>query len=104
MTPAMVCHEEEQKIYLLGGDPDGYWGTYNRTVFAYDIASDTWEGPLSQTLIVGQLGSVGWSMAGKLWSVGGTIGSYAISPMPFESLGRVVCVIAYRQYLPLLLK
>ncbi|MGC9025181.1 MAG: PKD domain-containing protein, partial [Chloroflexia bacterium] len=91
MTPALICKEDWGKIVLLGGDPDGYWGTYNNTVYVYDIASDTWEGPLPQTLNVGQLGSVGWHMDDKVWTVGGTVGFGPISPMPFESLRQVIC-------------
>jgi|GEM_PF-1179273 len=91
MTPALVCKEDWGKILLIGGDPDGWWGTYNNTVYVYDIASDTWEGPLPQTLNVGQLGSVGWHLDGKVWTVGGTVGSGAISPMPFESLRQITC-------------
>ncbi len=91
MTPALVCKEDMGALVLIGGDPDGYWGTYNNTVFVYDIATDTWTEPLLQTLHVGQLGSVGWHLDGKVWTVGGTIGSGAISPMPFESLQQVSC-------------
>ncbi len=91
MTPAFVCKEDWGKIVLIGGDPDGYWGTYNTTVFVYDIATDTWEGPLPQTLHVGQLGSVGWHMYDRVWTAGGTVGSGAIDPMPFESLLQINC-------------
>lgn len=91
MTPALVCMEEMGALMLVGGDPDGWWGTYNNTVYVYDIATDTWNGPLPQTLHVGQLGSVGWNMYGKVWTAGGTIGAGAISPMPFESLVQVLC-------------
>jgi N-acetylneuraminic acid mutarotase len=91
MTPALVCKEEAGVIVLIGGDPDGNWGTYNNTAYVYDIASNTWSGPLPQTLNVGQLGSVAWHMYGKVWTAGGTVGSGAISPMPFESLAQIVC-------------
>ena len=76
---------------LIGGDPDGNWGNYNNTVYVYDIATDTWDGPLAQTLHVAQLGSVGWHMYDKVWTAGGTVGSGAIDPMPFESLLQVIC-------------
>lgn len=79
MTPALACLEDQASIMLIGGDPDGYWGTYNTTVYVYDIATDTWEGPLAQTLNVGQLGSAGLFMHDKVWTFGGTVGSGAIS-------------------------
>ena len=91
MTPALACLEDQASIMLIGGDPDGYWGTYNTTVYVYDIATDTWEGPLAQTLNVGQLGSAGLFMHDKVWTFGGTVGSGAISPAPHESLGYIVC-------------
>ncbi|MBN1138616.1 MAG: PKD domain-containing protein [Anaerolineae bacterium] len=91
MTPALVCKEDWGQILLIGGDPDGYWGTYNTTVYVYDIATDTWHGPLPQTLHVGQLGSVGWHLYDRVWTAGGTVGSGAIDPMPFESLLQVMC-------------
>lgn len=91
MTPTLVCKEDWGAIVLLGGDPDGSWGTYNTTVFVYDIATNTWDGPLAQELAVGQLGSAGWHLDGKVWTVGGTVGSGAISPMPFESLLQLNC-------------
>ncbi len=91
MTPALVCDEESQSIYLIGGDPDGSWGTYNNTVYRYDISVDIWDDPMPFTLNVAQLGSVGWYMGNKLWSAGGTVGSGAISPLPFESLTYIEC-------------
>jgi N-acetylneuraminic acid mutarotase len=91
MTPALVCKEDVGTLVLIGGDPYGSWSHYNDTVYVYDIATDTWDGPLSQTLHVAQLGSVGWHMDNKVWTAGGTIGSGAIDPMPFESLLQVVC-------------
>ncbi|GEM_PF-734329 len=91
MTPALVCKEDWQAIVLIGGDPDGGWGTYNNTVFVYDIGADTWIGPLAATLNVGQLGSVGWHLDNRVWTVGGTVGSGAITPMPFESLAQIIC-------------
>lgn len=103
MTPALVCKEDMGVILLIGGDPDGSWGTYNDTVYVYDIASDTWDGPLPQKLNVGQLGSVGWHMADAVWTVGGTVGYYAITPMPFESFRQIICRLS-RIYLPLVCK
>jgi hypothetical protein len=91
MTPALVCLEDMNTLMLIGGDPDGYWGNYNNTVYLYDIATDTWNGPLPQTLHVAQLGSVGWNMYNTVWTAGGTVGSGAISPMPFESLLQFFC-------------
>lgn len=104
MTPAMVCNEDEQTIYLVGGDATGGWASYSDKVFVYDILTDTWEGPIAQTLHVPQLGSVGWFMQDKLWSVGGTVGAGAISPMPFESLERATCANETKLFLPLILK
>ena len=104
MTPAMVCNEGEQTIYLVGGSAYGSWADVTDSVYVYDILTDTWEGPLAQTLNVAQLGSVGWFMQDKLWSVGGTTGSGAISPVPFESLERIPCVIEKTLFLPLILK
>ncbi len=91
MTPALVCKEEVGVIVLIGGDPYGGWSAYNNTVYVYDIATDTWSGPLPQTLNVAQLGSVGWHMYGRVWTAGGTVGSGAISPMPHESLAQIMC-------------
>jgi hypothetical protein len=91
MTPAFACLEDQAAIMLIGGDPDGSWGTYNTTVYVYDIATDTWEGPLAQTLNVGQLGSAGLFMHDKVWTFGGTVGSGAITPAPHESLGYIIC-------------
>jgi hypothetical protein len=91
MTPALVCKEDIGALVLIGGDPYGYWSAYNNTVYIYDIASDTWDGPLPQTLNVGQLGSVAWHMYDKVWTAGGTVGAGAIDPMPFESLMQVSC-------------
>jgi hypothetical protein len=91
MTPALVCKEDWGKILLIGGDPYGGWSGYNDTVYVYDIATDTWEGPLPHTLHVAQTGSVAWHMADRVWTAGGTIGSGAIDPMPFESLLQVTC-------------
>lgn len=91
MTPALVCKEDWGKIVLLGGDLNGSWGNYNNTVYVYDIASDTWEGPLVQTLSVAQLGSVGWHMGDRVWTVGGSIGDGPISPMPFEAIYQTTC-------------
>ncbi len=104
MTPALVCSEEEQVIYLIGGGPSGNWSNFSNQVFAYDILTNTWEGPLPQILNVVQLGSVGWLMKDKLWTVGGTVGSGAISPMPFESLEKISCEIEMKLFLPLLLR
>jgi hypothetical protein len=104
MTPALVCNEVEQTIYLVGGSAYGSWADFTDTVFVYDILTNTWEGPLFHTMNVAQLGSVGWFMQNKLWSVGGTMGSGAISPMPFESLERITCVIEKKLFLPLMLK
>lgn len=91
MTPALICKEDMGALVLVGGDPNGYWGNYNNTVYVYDIAANTWEGPLAQTLHIAQLGSVGWHMDGKIWTAGGTVGSGAITPMPFESLMQTQC-------------
>ncbi len=104
MTPALVCEEDWGKIMLIGGDPNGYWGNFNNTVYVYDIASDAWEIPLPQTLHVAQLGSVGWQMADKIWTVGGTVGYGAISPMPFEALLQMTCepCSEFDCYLPLI--
>lgn len=104
MTPALVCDEASQTIFLIGGDPYGGWSSYNNTVYMYDIASDVWSGPMSQTLNVAQTGSVGWYIQDTLWSVGGTVGSGAISPMPFESLSQHICEFSKWLYLPLILK
>jgi uncharacterized repeat protein (TIGR01451 family) len=92
MTPAMVCNPLENAIYLIGGDSLGSWGdTANNKIFRYDIGSDTWEGPLPQTLNTGLLGSCGLFLADKLWTFGGTNGSYAITPAPHESLAFISC-------------
>jgi hypothetical protein len=93
MTPALVCKEDMNAILLIGGDPDGYWGTYNTTIYVYDITGDTWEGPLPQTLNVGQLGSIGLHMDNKVWTFGGTVGSGAIQPVPHESLAQFICSV-----------
>lgn len=91
MTPTLVCKEDWGAIVLIGGDPVGGWTSYNDTAYVYDIAGGTWEGPLPQTLAVAQLGSVGWHLDGKVWTVGGTTGSGALSPMPFQSLLQLAC-------------
>ena len=91
MTPALVCKEEWGQILLIGGDPFGAWSGYNDTVYVYDIATDTWHGPLPQTLHVAQTGSVAWHMYNRVWTAGGTVGSGAIAPMPFESLLQIEC-------------
>ncbi len=59
---------------------------------------------MPQTLHVAQLGSVGWQMADKIWTVGGTVGSGAISPMPFEALLQMTCEPCgeFDCYLPLI--
>jgi N-acetylneuraminic acid mutarotase len=91
MTPALVCKEDMGALVLIGGDPNGGWGNYNNTVYVYNIANDAWDGPLPQTLHVAQLGSAGWHMDSKVWTAGGTVGSGAIDPMPFESLMQITC-------------
>ena len=92
MTPAMECVPGENAIYLIGGDSLGGWGDlYNNKVFRYEIATDTWTGPLPQTLNQGLLGSCGTFMAEKLFTFGGTNGSNAISPAPHESLSYLTC-------------
>jgi hypothetical protein len=92
MTPAMVCKEDWGKIVLIGGDSIGYWGDlYNNRVYVYDIATDTWEGPLDQTLNVGLLGSIGLHMYDKVWTFGGTNGSGPTEPVPHESLMQITC-------------
>jgi hypothetical protein len=91
MTPAMVCSEDELAIYLIGGDPYGYWSTYNNTVYRYSIVDDTWSGPLPQLLNVAQTGSCALNMADRLWTFGGTVGSGPIVPVPHESLTFITC-------------
>ncbi len=104
MTPTLICDEASQSIYLLGGDPDGDWGTYNDDVYRYDIESDIWEWKLLSPLIVGQLGSVGWNMGGRLWTVGGATGSGTIDPMPFEYIYHGTCLYIKWLNLPLIMK
>jgi uncharacterized repeat protein (TIGR01451 family) len=92
MTPAMVCLPDDNAIYLIGGDSLGFWGDpYNNKVFRYDIALNTWSGPITQTLNTGLLGSCGLYMDSKLWTFGGTNGAYAITPAPHESLEFLTC-------------
>jgi len=91
MTPAMVCSEDESAIYLIGGDPYGYWSTYNNTVYRYSIVDDTWSGPLPQLLNIAETGSCALNMADRLWTFGGTIGSGPIAPVPHESLTFITC-------------
>ena len=96
MTPAMACKEVENALYLIGGDSVGYWGDlYNNKVFKYDIAANTWT-QMPQTINQGLLGSCALYMppdfgGGKLYTFGGTNGSYAISPAPHESLQEYDC-------------
>ena len=89
--PALVCKEDWGALVLIGGDPNGSWGTYNTTVYVYDITTDTWRGPLPQTLNVGQIGAVGWHLDGRVWTTGGAINYIPISPLPFESLAQMPC-------------
>jgi PKD repeat protein/N-acetylneuraminic acid mutarotase len=92
MTPAMVCKEDMGAILLIGGDSLGYWSDlYNNKVYVYDIATDTWNGPLPQTLNAGLLGSMGLHMDNKVWTFGGTNGSGPTTPVPHESLAQVFC-------------
>lgn len=92
MTVATACNPNEDAIYFIGGDSLGYWGdTYNNKVFRYYINTNTWDGPLTQTLNQGLLGSCGMFMDNKLWTFGGTNGAYAISPAPHESLAYLSC-------------
>lgn len=91
MSPAMVCMEDDQAVYLLGGDPNGYWSNYNTSVYRYDILADAWKGPLAGNLDTGVLGSCGLYMDDRLWTFGGSQGTYALAPPPHESLAKVDC-------------
>jgi hypothetical protein len=95
MSPAMVCVPSEGwsgAIYLIGGDPYGWWGNpQNPRVYRYDIYHDVWSQVLPAELNNGLLGSCGLFMANKLWTFGGTIGTYAIDPPPHESLSATYC-------------
>jgi len=102
--PDLVCDEDKQVLYLIGGDPDRMWSSYNNTVFSYDIVDDSWEGPLLHTMNFSKVGSVGWFMQNKLWSIGGGASAYPRDPMPFESLERLYCQVDYPRYFPLIMK
>lgn len=104
MAPALVCDEAAQVIYLIGGDPHGLWYSYNNTVFSYDIVDDSWDSPLIQNMNFNKVGSVGWLMQNKLWSLGGGDSAYPRDPMPFESLERFYCQVDYPRYFPLIMK
>lgn len=92
MSPALVCEEELESLFLIGGDPYGYWsGAYTDTVYRYHIPSDTWSGPMNQRLNENQTGAVGLYMHDKLWSFGGTRGSGPVEPVPHESLKQLPC-------------
>jgi hypothetical protein len=97
MSPTMVCGGDQRSVYLIGGDPQGYWYTYNATVFRYDIPTNTWSGPLPSRLHTGVTGSCGLAVDHTLWTFGGTRGSGALDPAPHESLGPAACTscVAY---------
>ena len=88
MSPAMVCAPDERAIYLIGGDPIGYRGGYNSTVYRYAIDSDTWSGPLEQELNTASAGLAGVSMYDRLWVFGGSVSLGAITPPPHEALAQ----------------
>jgi len=90
MTPAVTCGPDNN-VYFIGGDSLGAWGdTYNQKVFQYSVAGNAWT-QMAQSINQGLLGSCATFFNGKLYTFGGTNGSYAINPAPHESLGFFEC-------------
>jgi hypothetical protein len=105
MSPALVCDEAGNALYLIGGDQNGWWGTYNTSVWRYDIPSNTWS-QLSYALATGVLGSCGYALDDQLWILGGAQGNYAVDPPPHESLQQITCAPcepSYKLLMPLII-
>lgn len=86
-TPLIMW--DNDYAYLVGGDVYGFWGGYYPGwTYYYDFASGNWTDMIRTTLI-GLEGSGGGILGDYIYTAGGTIGSGAISPAPFEKTFRV---------------
>jgi len=83
-TKAPLLIWDNDYAYIVGGDIYGYWGGfYPGWTYNYDFASETWTYMLRTTL-TGLEGAGGGILGDYLYTAGGTIGSSAIIPAPFE--------------------
>lgn len=81
-NPMMVWNDT--MAYIWGGDVNGSWsGPYSTAAYEYDIATDTWT-DFGSDLNTGMEGAAAGFVGEWLLTFGGTIGSGAITPAPFE--------------------
>jgi uncharacterized repeat protein (TIGR01451 family) len=93
-TPLMVENPDTGQIYMVGG-LIGWAGTNG--VYEYNVAGNTWD-PAPPDILTAQGGSLGPAQGSfadpvtkGFWTFGGTVGSYAINPAPFEFWGYEQC-------------
>jgi|GEM_PF-4769084 len=71
-------------VYVIGGDISGDWGgTYSAMAYQYDFENDEWD-DIGFVLNQGVEGNVVGLIGDVLYAHGGTTGSSAINPAPFE--------------------
>ncbi len=81
-NPRMVW--DNNYAYLFGGDYNGGWvGPYTDALAIYDIASDTWV-KSDYVMNTGMEGSAAALINNRIYTFGGTTGSGALMPAPFE--------------------
>ncbi|MGE3062520.1 MAG: T9SS type A sorting domain-containing protein [bacterium] len=80
-NPSLVTNNGE--IYCIAGDYLGDWGAYSNKAYKYDAHDNLWN-DIGFNLNTSVEGNVGWMFNDTLRVHGGTIGSYAIVPAPFE--------------------
>ncbi len=81
-NPRMVW--DNNYVYLFGGDYWGNWGGYYSDALAiYDIAANTWT-KSDYVMNTGMEGGATALINNRIYTFGGTVGSGAIDPAPFE--------------------
>lgn len=86
-TPMIMW--DNNNAYLVGGDVYGTWGGYYPGwTYYYNFASSTWT-DMACAQFTGLEGSGGGILGDYLYSAGGTIGSSAIDPAPFERTFKI---------------
>ena len=87
-TKASMITWDNDYAYIVGGDVYGGWGGYYPGwTYSYNFTSGTWS-DMGVTQYTGLEGSGGGILGDYIYSAGGTIGSSAINPAPFERTYR----------------
>ena len=89
-TPLVMW--DNNYAYIVGGDVYGAWGGYYPGwTYAYEFSSGNWT-DMEILQYTGLEGSGGGILGDYLYSAGGTIGSGAIDPAPFERTYKMEAV------------